>query len=109
MIAAPTHVQAPASARRTVVALGMALAFISYLDRACISQAAPMIARDLHFNTIQMGYIFSAFGLSYAAMEIPSGWLIDRYGTLLVLFHRRHRARLEPLVDAHRPPPVRRR
>jgi ACS family glucarate transporter-like MFS transporter len=72
-------------ARRTVIAFGMALAFISYLDRACISQAAPMIARDLHFNTIQMGYIFSAFGLSYAAMEIPSGWLIDRYGPRLVL------------------------
>src|SRR5580700_10825364 len=71
--------------RRTVIGFGMALAFISYLDRACISQAAPMIARDLHFNTIQMGYIFSAFGLTYAAMEIPSGWLIDRYGPRLVL------------------------
>jgi ACS family glucarate transporter-like MFS transporter len=44
-----------------------------------------MIARDLHFNTIQMGYIFSAFGIAYAAMEIPSGWLIDRYGPRLVL------------------------
>jgi MFS family permease len=63
----------------------MALAFISYLDRASISQAAPMIARDLHFNTIQMGYIFSAFGLTYAAMEIPSGWLIDRFGPRMVL------------------------
>jgi ACS family glucarate transporter-like MFS transporter len=63
----------------------MSLAFLSYLDRACISQAAPMIARDLHFNAIQMGYIFSAFGLTYAAMEIPSGWLIDRYGPRLVL------------------------
>ena len=42
-----------------------------------------MIARDLHFNTIQMGYIFSAFGITYAAMEIPSGWLIDRYGPRL--------------------------
>src|SRR5580700_3406910 len=71
--------------RRTVIGFGMALAFISYLDRACISQAAPMIARDLHFNTIQMGYIFSAFGLTYAAMEIPSGWLIDRFGPRLVL------------------------
>ena len=44
-----------------------------------------MIARDLHFNTIQMGYIFSAFGIAYAAMEIPSGWLIDRFGPRPVL------------------------
>ena len=85
MIAAPRHFQRPAGTRRTVIAFGMALSFIAYLDRACISQAAPMIARDLHFDTIQMGYIFSAFGLTYAAMEIPSGWLIDRYGPRLVL------------------------
>jgi MFS transporter, ACS family, glucarate transporter len=84
MTAAPT-LERSSRTRRTVIAFGMALAFISYLDRACISQAAPMIARDLHFNTIQMGYIFSAFGLTYAAMEIPSGWLIDRYGPRLVL------------------------
>jgi len=85
MIAAPTHLQRPVGTRRKVIVFAMALSFIAYLDRACISQAAPMIARDLHFNTIQMGYIFSAFGLTYAAMEIPSGWLIDHYGPRLVL------------------------
>jgi len=85
MAVAPVQAQPLAAARRQVIAFGMALAFISYLDRACISQAAPMIARDLHFNPIQMGYIFSAFGLTYAAMEIPSGWLIDRFGPRLVL------------------------
>src|SRR6202453_2433180 len=85
MIALPRRLQQSSGARRKVIAFGMALAFISYLDRACISQAAPMIVRDLHFNTIQMGYIFSAFGIAYAAMEIPSGWLIDRYGPRLVL------------------------
>jgi MFS family permease len=85
MAAAPALARQPADERRKVIAFGMALAFISYLDRACISQAAPMIARDLHFNTIQMGYIFSAFGITYAAMEIPSGWLIDRYGPSIVL------------------------
>jgi ACS family glucarate transporter-like MFS transporter len=85
MIAPPRSLRQPADARRRVIAFGMSLAFLSYLDRACISQAAPMIARDLHVNAIQMGYIFSAFGLTYAAMEIPSGWLIDRYGPRLVL------------------------
>jgi MFS family permease len=85
MIAVPMQPQKAARLRRTVIGFGMALAFISYLDRACISQAAPMIARDLRFNTIQMGYVFSAFGLTYAAMEIPSGWLIDRFGPRLVL------------------------
>ena len=85
MIAFPRNLRQSAEARHRVIAFGMTLAFLSYLDRACISQAAPMIARDLHFNAIQMGYIFSAFGLTYAAMEIPSGWLIDRFGPRLVL------------------------
>jgi ACS family glucarate transporter-like MFS transporter len=85
MIASPRKLRQPADARRRVIAFGMTLAFLSYLDRACISQAAPMIASDLHFSPIQMGYIFSAFGLTYAAMEIPSGWLIDRFGPRLVL------------------------
>jgi MFS transporter, ACS family, glucarate transporter len=85
MAAVPIQAQAPARARRQVIVFGMALAFISYLDRACISQAAPMMAAELHFNPIQMGYVFSAFGLTYAAMEIPSGWLIDHFGPRLVL------------------------
>jgi ACS family glucarate transporter-like MFS transporter len=85
MAAPPTNLQESADARRRVIAFGMALAFLSYLDRACISQAAPMIAGDLHLDSIQMGYVFSAFGLTYAAMEIPSGWFIDRFGPRLVL------------------------
>jgi ACS family glucarate transporter-like MFS transporter len=71
--------------RYRAAGFGIALAFISYLDRAAISQAAPLIVRDLHLTTIQMGYVFSAFGLSYAALEIPSGWWIDRRGARTVL------------------------
>lgn len=68
-----------------VVALGFALAFITYIDRAAIGQAAPSIARDLHLSPLQMGYAFSAFGLAYAAFELPSGWLGDRIGPRKVL------------------------
>jgi MFS family permease len=65
--------------------LSVALAFIAYLDRACISQAAPFIMREFHLSKIQMGYVFSAFGLSYALFELPSGWLCDRIGPRKVL------------------------
>ncbi len=34
---------------------------------------------------MQMGYVFSAFGLTYALLEIPSGWLCDRIGPRRVL------------------------
>jgi MFS family permease len=73
------------SARSKVVAFGASLAFLSFLDRAAISQAAPAIMRDLHLNPAQMGLVFSAFGLTYAACEIPSGWLCDRFGARRLL------------------------
>ena len=76
---------APTGVRRRVVAFGASLAFLSFLDRAAISQAAPAISRDLHLNTVQMGLVFSAFGITYAACEIPSGWLCDRFGARKLL------------------------
>src|ERR1700761_1812552 len=70
----------PTNARRTVVAFGASIAFLSFLDRAAISQAAPSITRELHLSPARMGLAFSAFGFAYAAGEIPSGWLCDRFG-----------------------------
>jgi MFS transporter, ACS family, glucarate transporter len=75
----------PTSTRKTIVRLGISLAFLAFVDRACISQAAPDIMRDLHLTKLQMGYVFSAFGLTYAAIELPSGWLCDRIGARKVL------------------------
>jgi MFS family permease len=75
----------PTNARRSVIAFGSSLALLSFLDRAAISQTAPAIARDLGLTTVQMGLVFSAFGLTYAAFEIPSGWLCDKFGARLLL------------------------
>ncbi len=58
----------------------MTLAILAYIDRVCIAQAAPLISRDLGFNKIQMGTVFSAFLLSYALFEIPGGWYGDWVG-----------------------------
>jgi MFS transporter, ACS family, glucarate transporter len=61
------------------------LAIITYIDRVCISQAAPSIRGELGFTEKQMGWIFSAFTLSYALFEIPGGWMGDRFGPRSVL------------------------
>jgi ACS family glucarate transporter-like MFS transporter len=84
-MAAPATVEQPSHARYGAVAFGVALAFITYIDRVAISQAAPAISRELRLTTIEMGYVFSAFGLTYALLEIPSGWLCDRIGPRKVL------------------------
>ncbi len=70
----------PSHARHRVVVFGMTLAILSYIDRVCIAQAAPLISRDLSLNKIQMGTVFSAFLLSYGLFEIPGGWYGDWVG-----------------------------
>jgi ACS family glucarate transporter-like MFS transporter len=75
----------PTRARYWVIFYAVTLAILSYINRVCISQAAPEIVRDLKLDDVQMGKIFGAFALSYALFEIPSGWLGDVIGPRKVL------------------------
>jgi len=71
----------PTTARFKVLGFIFSLSVITYLDRLCISAAAPSIVAEFHLSPSQMGYVFSAFTLAYAVFEIPSGWLGDYIGT----------------------------
>ncbi len=75
----------PTRARDIAVIYTIVLAIITYVDRVCISMAAPSIQRDLGLTPIQMGWAFSVFGWSYALLEVPGGWLADRMGPRRVL------------------------
>jgi MFS transporter, ACS family, glucarate transporter len=55
-------------------------AFITYLDRVCISVAAPAIQADLGLSPLEMGWVFTAFYVAYAIFEIPASWMGDRWG-----------------------------
>jgi ACS family glucarate transporter-like MFS transporter len=82
---APSSLAEPTRARYGVVGFAVALAVIQYIDRVCISQAAPLVSEDLRLSPRQMGYVFSAFTLAYALFEIPTGYLGDRIGPRKVL------------------------
>lgn len=75
----------PSYTRRVVLFFAVTLAIITYVDRVCISQAAPAMQEELGLTKIQMGYAFAAFGWAYALFEIPGGWLGDRIGPRKVL------------------------
>jgi len=75
----------PTHARYGVILFAVTLAILSYIDRVCISQAGPEIARELKFDDVQMVKIFGAFALSYALFEIPGGWMGDWMGPRKVL------------------------
>ena len=66
--------------RRWLIALLLFVAgLINYFDRTIVSVALPVIALDLHLGPARMGVLLSAFFWSYALMQVPIGWLSDRY------------------------------
>lgn len=83
--AAPVDSAPATRVRHGVVAFTLALTAVAYLDRVCISTAAPAIRSELGLTDVQMGWVFSAFTIAYAAFEVPSGWLADRFGARLML------------------------
>ena len=58
---------------------------IAYLDRVNISIAGGEIAKEFHLSQQQLGFVFSAFILGYAAGQAPAGWLADRFGARSIL------------------------
>ena len=75
----------PTRVRNWVIVFAVTLAVITYIDRVCISFAAPSIARDLKLRPEQMSWVFGAFGIAYALFEIPGGYLGDWIGPRRVL------------------------
>lgn len=70
------------SKRWIIVGLLSIGAIIAYVSRTNISAALayPPFIQMFHLSNIDRGTLNSAFFWSYAALQIPMGWLVDRYG-----------------------------
>ena len=66
--------------RYRIVGLIFLLALINHIDRANISIAAPDMISALGWDEAQFGIIFSAFLWGYTALQLPGGYLADRFG-----------------------------
>jgi ACS family glucarate transporter-like MFS transporter len=64
----------------------MLMTFLTYVDRLNLSIAGQAIQRELSISTEAMGWLFSAFLLGYALLQIPGGWLADKFGGRRVIF-----------------------
>ena len=58
---------------------------ISYIDRANLAIAAPSIRTELGLDAAAMGLVLSAFFWTYAVMQLPAGWFIDKVGVRVSL------------------------
>jgi MFS transporter, ACS family, D-galactonate transporter len=74
----PAAGERPTRIRFHVLVMLFVTVVINYLDRSNLSVAATGMAGDLQLDTKHMGLLFSAFGWTYAAFQIPGGWLADR-------------------------------
>jgi ACS family D-galactonate transporter-like MFS transporter len=77
---APTTHAAPSSARMNGVLFLLSLSvLINYVDRSNLGIAADLIKDELRISDLQLGILLSAFFWPYALMQIPAGWLVDRF------------------------------
>ncbi|WP_443115079.1 MFS transporter [Herbaspirillum seropedicae] len=58
---------------------------VSYIDRAAITFAATQIASEFHLKPSDLGILLSSFFLGYSLLQLPGGWLADRYGSRPVI------------------------
>lgn len=77
--------QGPRSGRRgrvrwLIIVTGALGLTIAYIDRSNLSVAAPFIQKEFHFSDSMKGVLLSAFFWTYAVFQLPSGWLVDRFG-----------------------------
>lgn len=72
-------------ARWSVLALLATAILINSIDRGILSTAAPLLKNELSLTTFQLGILFSAFFWSYTALQLVSGWIVDRFEVTFVL------------------------
>jgi MFS transporter, ACS family, glucarate transporter len=84
--ATPLPLARPSNVRWRILAAVMFMTFLTYLDRLNLSIAGQSIQHEMGFSTETMGWLLSAFLLGYALLQIPGGWLADRFGARDVLF-----------------------
>lgn len=83
----PVHAKTATVARIQWVALLFltAAGIINYIDRSALSIANTAIREELHISPTEMGWLLSAFSLSYAFAQLPVGALLDRFGSRIML------------------------
>ena len=73
------------SVRWKIFLMMLFLISINYIDRASLSVAMPLIAKEFDIGPAAQGLLLSSFFWTYAFMQIPGGMLADRYGPRVVI------------------------
>ena len=77
--------EAPTKVRWKIFLMMLFLIAINYIDRASLSVAMPLIAKEFDLSPAMQGLLMSSFFWTYAFMQIPGGMLADKYGPRSVI------------------------
>jgi ACS family glucarate transporter-like MFS transporter len=67
--------------RYLIVAMLFVASSFSYGDRVALSMAGVAMERELAFDPVKLGILLSGFSWAYVAGQLPSGGLLDRFGS----------------------------
>lgn len=54
---------------------------LSYLDRMAMNVSIVEIAKEFDLSPAALGVVLSSFFAGYALMQVPGGWLADKFGS----------------------------
>ncbi len=75
---AANHTRVSPTLVGVLILLGLSV-FLNYIDRSNLSIAAPLLKGELGISATQLGVLLSAFFWAYACLQLPAGWLVDRF------------------------------
>jgi ACS family glucarate transporter-like MFS transporter len=67
--------------RYLIISILFAVSCFSYGDRVALSIAGTAMAKDIFLDPVRLGYLFSGFSWAYVLGQLPSGALLDRFGS----------------------------
>src|SRR5216683_8308947 len=57
---------------------------VNYFDRVNLSVSQEALHNAFGISTVTFGFLLSAYSWTYAAFQLPSGLILDRFGVKLV-------------------------
>ncbi|MET3815556.1 MFS transporter [Pantoea sp. UYEF8] len=75
----------PTRVRWRIFAVLFFLLAVNLMDRITLSIGIPFIKDEFHLSPAMQGLILSSFFWSYALLQVPGGWALDRFGPRKVL------------------------
>lgn len=76
------RLQSKRSSIAIVLGLGV---LVNYLDRVNLSVAHDALQKTYSISDVTFGYLLGSYSWTYAAMQLPSGTLLDRFGVRRVM------------------------